>query len=450
MRRRPLSSQKGSVLVAVIGLVFILFVMLAADYVVVLSQIASSRSWDRRRQDRDARITVRAALREAYYLRAETAPNRSQDSLNQCVEAVLAGLSAQSAYSFLPTNPSPEPFAHAQYPDVSSYAGLTRTFDGNIEGAGSLMSFLHAPLISAAHYLGAIPFQFQGRHGAETFSVRVWSLPLSQFSVTAYGMPSLGESGVPTAPPSLVGYNELPRPLSIGNRLLVTTSDQSEDSTVTAEFHREDPVLDQSYRVKVSLAWNAYEWLWGDHYFTLATYAGASRSFEPSRDDWDDNPSFSGLSYDQVERTVTLDVALYPDDIFRVGPAGNNPVTITLINSGASGVNPPLVLLMDNDASAASMIVRSQLSSNPPVIFFLRNATFDFAVNNAFTQASIFLDPQSSVAANPGRTAVLTGSLAYYWQNSPFPGLTLAYRAVVTVQDTLAQRSPRAVVVSAF
>lgn len=443
------ASRRGSVLVAALGLIFILFTIMVGDYIAILSQVSSSRAWDRRRQDRDARLSVRAALREAYYLKAETAPNRSQADLNACVEAIMSTMPAQHGYTFLPAAPSPDPFVHQQYPSVSAYTGLTRGFDANIEGAGALMPFLHGPAISAAHYLGTIPFQFEGRGGQETFNVRVWSVPLSQFAVTAYGMPSLGEAGVPSAPPSLSGYQESPnRPMSFGHRLLVTTSDQSEDSTVAAEFTREEAVLDQSYRVRASLAWNAYEWLWGEHYYDLIAHAGAARSFEPSRLDWADNPEFVGLTFDQATRTVTIDLALYPEDILRVGPAGDTPVTVNVSHTALAGVNAPLVLLLDNNGSSSAMAVRLTLSQNPPAILLARNASVEF-LHATVHRISLFLDPESSVVPNPGRLASIAGSIAYYWQRSPFPGLNLRYAAIVASQDLLAQRSPRAIVVSA-
>ena len=304
--------------------------------------------------------------------------------------------------------------------------------------------------------------QAPGEDATYTVNADLFSVPLTNVDVVAYGLPSSGliPAQAPALPPGTVGSGV--------SALVVTSNDPGNDPTAFPDlFAPSGPEqLPYQYRNAASFAWNAYEYLWNIAYQDALLNAGKTQAdpgnqavsgtdptpptgalydfsvpaFDAANPgNYPCNPTIAGLSLSGS--TLTVDCSAVRSQVIAIVDA-EGVGTVNISGSASSGT--PFVLLIRNTAGAQGRTqVNFSGSNSRPVIFYLENANVVFT-GSPQIEGALFLDPTTSAAG----AVTWFGHLSFYGPASPLGTLALALNDDPAVKAALAPLAPRVLLVS--
>ena len=409
---------------------------------------------------------VAQVVKESILALRETAVMNSGSTIQAEIQQRLASLTfpAGVGVSLLssatvpphPFFPFVAPFVPAVSPLPLAQPAYFSTSPRGIAGMGGLFTSL--AIRGPATDLGRLVYTFSrgsaqapGEDWTYTVNADLFSVPLTNVDVVAYGLPASGSIPAcsPALPPGTFGSGV--------STLVVTSNNPANDPTAVPDLFVPggQEQLPYQFRNAASYSGNAYEYLWGSAYQDALLRAAARESdpanapatpgdpHPPAGAVYDfssaGNPSIAGVGV--AGNSVTIDCAAVQSQIVAiVDSEGIGSVTIT--GSPASG--PPFVLLVRNTAGGLGRTpVTFSGDNNRPAIFYLENAGVGFP-GSPQVAGALFLDP-TCVA-----TGAVTwfGHLSFYGAASPLAALDISVNDDPAVRTAVAALAPRVLLVS--
>jgi hypothetical protein len=409
---------------------------------------------------------VAQVVKESILALRETAVVNSVNSIQAEIQNRLTSLGFPAGVSVTPQSVPNVP-AHPFFPFVSPYVPAVSPLPlaqpayfssapRGLAGLGGLLSSLamQGPVTD----MGRLTYTFArtstqapGENATYTVNADLFSVPVTNVDLVAYGLPSSGL--IPAQAPSLA-----PGTLGGGvSTLVVTSNDPGNDPTAYPDlFAPSGPEqLPYQFRNAASFAWNAYEYLWNVAYQDALLGVARAESdpgntppsplqpTPPTGALYDfssaNNPTIAGLTV--VGNTVTVDCAAVQSQVVAIVDAeGAGRVLVT----GSAAAGSPFVLVIRNTAAGLGRTPVTFTGNNGrPAIFYLENAAAGFSGNPQF-EGALFLDPTTSV------TGAVTwfGHLSFYGPASPLGSLALTMNDDPAVKAALAPLAPRVLLVS--
>jgi hypothetical protein len=315
-------------------------------------------------------------------------------------------------------------------------------------------------LRSGAHYLGGAVWSFTraGSVAAETTQhpvvARFWSVPFSNWSAIAYGLPTLAAdgSGTPAAAPTGAPANIR---ADSAETLVLTRMRASSDPTVFTELvlqpgEGEPDRLPRFYRQLVSFAWDAWEFILSPFYYdVLVTAANADlhdfEGFAP--------PPIPGVTVDEMDEdslmVETNALPSSPDGRTLVVLDGRGTRRVDIVPGASSTLNTgPLVLVFrsfrgDPSDPSAQLTVNLSGIHDRTLLVYLWDSHL-ILTGSAEIGGGIILCPLARLSG----AGVLRGTLAWHGVN-PYPSPALIHTpAPSTVRTQLARIMPRALLLT--
>jgi hypothetical protein len=410
-------------------------------------------------------------VKESILAIGETAPATSGNSIQTEIQNRLgsmtfpAGVSvALNSADALPSNaffPFAAPAAAAQ---PSYFSSSPR----GIAGMGSLFTSLaiQGPVADLGRYVytfGRSSTLAPGESRTYTVNADLFSVPLTNLDVIAYGLPSSGT--IPSQAPSVpagVFANGV-------STLVVTSNNPANDPTAYPDLYAPQAgteVLPYQYRNAASWAWNAYEYLWNRTYQdglvntaqaepdpgnqtasgsdptppAGAVYDFSRPAFDPANPgNYPCNPTIAGVS--SSGNAITVDCSQVQSQVIAVVDSeGIGSVTIT--GSAASG-NPFILLIRNTAGGLGKTQVTFSGNNRRPAIFYLENSNVGFSADPQF-EGALFFDP-TTVASG---AVSWYGHFSFYGNASPLGTFPITMNDSPAVKDALAPLAPRVLLVS--
>lgn len=352
---------------------------------------------------------------------------------------VAVALNADNPLPSVPANPFyPNPVRPAcSQPAYFSASGATRP----VAGMGNLFTSLC--MLGPAADLGRISLAFKRTDSAApqenrayTVDADLFSVPLTNVDVVAYGLPSSGTIplAAPTVPPGFFGSDV--------SSLVVTSNNPSNDSTAFPDLFASSGAeqLPYQYRNAVSFSWNAYEYLWSSPYQNALLNAanGSIYNFAFPPDPSQPIPGVTPNGH-----SVTVDCSAVTGPILAIVQPSGDPQgigSVTVTGSPSSGL--PFILLIVSTAGAQIPVTFSG-DNNRPAIFYLESASVVFS-GNPQIQGALFLDPQTAASG----FVTWFGHLSFYSPANPLGSLHITMADSPSVKAALADLAPRVLLVS--
>jgi hypothetical protein len=438
---KTITSTRGDIGVFVAVMMVALLFTLAAMFQLSLAAFTTGAAWDVRRQRTVELHSVQVAVKEAVLAKIETAPVQSLNSLvteltNRVSSVADAGVTITGSLAnnaiVLPSNPqwpTATPIA-AAVPDFTTTAlsGIGRNLQG-ILSAGDIAD------------LGTRTFSFTetstsnlGETPTYQVSVRLFSVPLSNFTWIAYGQPDL-TGGVVTNPPTPPSFPATGP--ALGNSYtspLVHAYAVGQSGTFATMFSGTGTDLPYFYRDLVGLTWNAFEyWTSLTYQDSLLTAAGVAQTFDFGA------PGVlpSGVTWDGTRATLDIRATTSSVIVFVDATGGG----IVRLIGGATTATPVVVGIRNFTSTPTTIEIATNNART--VLLYAPNSAIRPLAANLNWRGEVLLFGNSSVAA-PGMT--VNGSVAYPQSFVSPPALTASPDA--QAQQDLEQIAPRALFVS--
>jgi hypothetical protein len=435
--------NRGMASVAVLIFSIVAVLILVANFNLNYAANASGDAFDTFNSEVVEKNGLAQIVKESILAVGETATTDSGNTLQTEIQNRLGSMSFPSGVSLALGTAVPAVPANPFFPSGTPAAvAQPAYFPGSplgIAGLGNLFTSLAAqgPIAN----LGGLAFTFNrtsanspGDNRSYTVNANVFSVPLTNVDVVAYGLPATGL--IPAAAPAVpAGF------FSSGVSCLVATSNNpSNDPTAYPDlFNPTGPEkLAYQFRNAVSFSWNAYEFLWSypyqDSLRNAATALGATYDFSAAQ-----NPVIPGVT--AAGNSIAIDCSAVQGSIVAVVDSeGIGSVTI----QGSAAAGSPFVLLIRNTAGTLG---RTQVNftgnNNRPAIFYLENSNVSFA-GNPQIQGALFLDPTTLAAGN----VTWFGHFSFYAPASPLGTLNITMSDTPSVKTALAALAPRVLLVS--
>lgn len=442
---------------AVIILLFIVATCLVmVSYALAMrAMFLASETSDQIRQVSIDRRVAEQIVNEALLGKLELAPTKTSAGVDVVIDSLLAQKNAAGqGVSIARSSTAPALPLHRYYPDVArptiqtasspGYATVLTSVDFQ---AAALMADGVAEVTTAGSPL-SWTFTRAGLTAAEnrviTVAARVWSIPISNWSFIAYGLPAtFGGAGIPRKSPTNT-ETVLASPSFNGRALLVTTlrpNPPYSDGDPTAFgmlYSAPGPgqaeTLPRYYRPLVSAAWNAWEYIWGSAYQTELLNAAGSNVY--------DCDAFTQAVLPGVSASgsvVSVDAAQVTGGcLVIVDGLGGRTVNF----SGGAGA-APLVLVIKNSTGTPTTLNISGTNTRTTLVYARDTAVVLQA--GATFNGGVFLDPYSSISGS----GTIQGVLAFHGVNSfPATGITVTSAPSPAVKADLDSICPRMVLVT--
>jgi len=477
-RSHPSRDERGMASLAVLIFAMVAVMILVANFKLNYAVSVSGDAFDTFNSQTIEKNGVAQVVKESILAVRETAVVNSSNSVQTEIQNRLGSLSFPAGVSValqssasVPSHPF-FPFVSPYFPTISplplAQPAYFSTSPRGLAGMGGLLNSLaiQGPITD----LGRLVYTFTrsstqapGEDWTYTVNADLFSVPLTNVDLVAYGLPSSGliPALAPTLPPGTVGSGV--------STLVVTSNNPSNDPTAYPDLFAPSgqEELPYQFRNAASFSWNAYEYLWNQTYQnalinaakaeadpanqttsttdptppTGALYDFSLPAFDPANPgNYPCNPTIAGFSASGFNLTVNCS-AVRSQVITIVDAEGVGTVTI----DGSPANGSPFVLLIRNTAGNLSHRTNVVFSGNNacPAIFYLENASVSF-VGDPQIEGALFLDP----------TTVATGSVSwfghfsFYGANSPLSTLSIAMNDDPAVKAALAPLAPRVLLVS--
>lgn len=444
--------------VAVLTFAIVAVLILVANFNLNYAVNSSSDAFDVFNSQLVEKNGIAQLVKESILAVAETAPVQSGNAIQTEIANRLSSLTFPAGVSVtldpvgsaaaVPANP----FYPAGTPALTS---LPAYFSASahtraVAGMGNLFTSLATQ--GPAADLGRISFTFQRNSSSNprdnrtyTVNADLFSVPLTNIDVVAYGLPSSGTipNASPTMPVSFFGPGV--------SALVVTSNNPINDPSAYPDLFNPtgEEQLPYQFRNAVSYAWNAYELLWSPAYQdSLLTAAGQATpanlpSPSPQGSVYDfsaaQEPVINGVS--AVGNAVTIDCAAVTAPAIAVVDA-EGVGSVTILGSGSSGL--PFVLLIRNTAGGLGRTSVTFTGNNSrPAIYYFENVSLGFT-GSPQIEGALFLDP-TTVAAG---SFTWFGHVSFYAPSNPLGATAATVNDSAAVKTALADLAPRVLLVS--
>ena len=441
---RPLRGESGMASVALFIFAMVSLLVLITNFTVDCAMSATSDAYDSFTSQLVEKNGLAQVVKESVLAIGETAAAPSANPLQVEIRNRLSSFSfppgvsvtldASAPLPAVPANPFfPSTPAAAQVPDFFAGAGIRP-----IAGMGNLLGSLCR--LGPVSDLGRLTVRFDRTSStspqdnrAYTVNADLFSVPLTNVDVVAYGLPITGAipPSAPPVPPGFFGADV--------SRLVVTSNSPANDPTACGDLWSSSGTerLPYQFRNAVSFAWTAYEFLWSSGY--QDTLLGEA-SLEGNLANFSSPPAQPVPGVTVSGTTATVDCASVTGPIVAiVDPAGGGTVNVTGSAAAAGG---PFILLVRNTAGVQTQVNFTGDNARPG-IFYLENAAVRFS-GNPQVQGAIFLDPLTSASGS----VTLFGHLSFYGAASPLAALSVTMADSPAVKAALVSVAPRVLLVS--
>lgn len=459
-------SNRGMASVAVLIFAIVAILILLANFKLNYAVSVSGDAFDTFNSQMVEKNGVAQVVKESILALRETAVVNSGNSIAGEIQNRLASLSFPPGVSLTletsaavpahPFFPFVSPFVPAVAPLPLAQPAYFSAAPRGLAGMGGLFSSLviQGPVTD----LGRLTYTFArtstqapGEDWTYLVNADLFSVPLTNIDVVAYGLPSSG--AIPAESPAVA-------PGSFGSgvsSLVVTSNNPANDPTAYPDlFVPAGPEqLPYQFRNAASVSWNAYEYLWNRSYQDALLNAALQESDPgntppsgpnpnpPTGAVYDfssaSNPTIAGLTV--AGNTVTVDCSAVQSQVVAIVDAAGVG-TVSILGSPAGG--SAFVLLLRNTAGGLGQTAVTFSGDNTrPGIFYLENASVTFAGGPQFAGA-LFLDP-TTVAAG---AVTWFGHFSFYGPASPLGTLAIAVNDDPAVKAAIAPLAPRVLLVS--
>jgi hypothetical protein len=431
--------NRGMVSVAVIVFAGIAMMVLVANYELNFAATTTGDAFDSFNSQMVEKNGVAQIVKESILAVEETAVVNSGNPIDTEIQNRLGSMTFPSdvtltldSWTAVPANPyfpvgSPLPTAQASY-FSSSPRGLA--------GMGALLTSLamQGPVAD----MGRLTYTFNrasstsGDSRTYTIYADLFSMPLTNLDVVAYGLPASGT--IPLAAPTV------PNGFTSGvSALVVTSNNPANDPTAYPDLYASGTIetLPYQYRDQMSCAWNAYEMIWSANYQNaLTAAAGLGGTYDLAAAI---HPPVAGLT--AVGSAITIDCSQVTSPVVAViDEAGT--ANLTILGSPVGG--SPFVLVVRNLAAALGQTaVTFSGSNNRPAIYYLENSNVTFA-GSPQIEGGLFFDPTTTGSGS----VTWFGHFSFYGAASPLATLGIAVNDAPAVKTALADIAPRVLLVS--
>jgi hypothetical protein len=454
MKFLKVNSRKGFLLFYVIVFVVVTYVALNTLLAYNINQVKTFLSLTGFKQDGVERDNLESLVKQAVLSGAEVVAVPSASALSGKIstrlstwlgqeaagQLVLGSVTGGSSLVWTPSNAWLNPpdllaaggfsggtyfFPYSNVPALSSFNTADFELGGNFVGIGQkTMSWLSSGVYS---YLGSLTAKFSrfsslgtGTVRRNTITCKLFSVPVTNFNLILYGLPSLKQS-YPESAPSWSGFSfaDDMRPFIVtGNKLLNDSTllpAASGDFSLIISSESYERVPFNAYRDEISLGFNFYDYLFNSP-DSPGSYQAALNSRAKQLDGvfLDYSQPNGGLTSSPVYLTqvsetsgipkiVTLDLSKIPASISLLeffDVLGNKELVI-LGASALSAVNLSPIYVYVNNATVGvpTTKVTLQGDNHRPVIILGNRMTLSFQSVSLWTGA-LFLGPDGGFSTS--------------------------------------------------
>lgn len=438
--------QRGNLAAVVVIMIVAITLMLASALNLTLSSFVLGSAWEvKRTRDVAARATA-AVVKDSILAKYEFSTDPDSRTLQTIVGNRVASIWVSSGPAISDTTDYTAFSAPstAQWPDVTPATATAMDFT-TTEGRGlgrNLQTLLSAGPVTD---LGTRSFSFSFTSGGDvssyTVSARLFSVPLTNFSLIPYADPS-ATGGVATSPPpepSFTRSSTLSAPLvhayTVGATNTFTDLWPSGSAGATMDN------LPLYYRDLVGLTWNAFT-AWRSDDFKNLLYiraVGSNSVYSFSTPSTIPTGLTGTVTYASGVAAVNLGSNSAPSLIVFEDSTGGGSVRL---DGATSGPTTPLVIVIRNQ-SATRTTVRLNGNNSRPVLIYAWNSTLTPSSAGVSFRGGILLFTNTVVSSSFN----VAGSLFYPQTSASAPAITVTPDA--TARTALATVAPRALLVSA-
>lgn len=440
------SKQRGVLTLYALFIIISIVIVLVALLAISRNVAVLSSSVDSTRQMSVEKRILEDVVWRAVMSKIGVAGENNTDPINDTIDSFLTHLNAGAGVTITRSATSPALPTCNMFPAsgvVSSSVPTLANYPLKYQTSSLIAS--RAALLTASplawRFTRAVSNTTENR--AYTVEANVWSVPLFNWPLIAYGLPATkGSAGVPKLAPTSAWATKLVSSVtSNGSTPLIVTTlkpGTSGDPTAFATLYRtpktgENEILPRYYQNLTAIAWDAWEYIWGKYQTQLAGYASSSGTYFDLRNPPATAPTGLTLS----GSTLTVDLALVSSKALTVVDATGGAV-VNLKGNSASAI----VLQVINRGSTKCTINVPSTATRPTALYAVNS---NVVLASASFNGAVFLDPTSTISG----TGTVRGMLAYY-ANTPQSSASSINLLPPdsALQTTLDAIVPRAVVVS--
>ncbi|HEX3729597.1 MAG TPA: hypothetical protein VHV47_07315 [Opitutaceae bacterium] len=469
-RFRP-ADRRGMASVAVLLFAMVAVFIIMANFKLNYAVSMSGDAFDTFNSQTVEKNGVAQIVKESLLAVGETAPAESGNSVQTEIQNRLGGMTFPAGVSLSLSsadNPPSNAFFPFATPAAASGPAYFSSAPRGVAGMGSLFTSLAmqgpvADLGRCNYVFGRASSRASGENWTYTIAADLFSVPLTNVDVVAYGLPSSGAvpTLAPTVPPGTFGSGV--------STLVVTSNNPANDPTAYPDLYAPQAgteTLPYQFRNAASFAWNAYEYLWNRTYQDGliaaaqaeadpgnqpvsgadptpphgAVYDFSLPAFDPANSgSYPCNPTIAGVS--ASGNTLTIDCSQVQSQVLAiVDSAGVGRVAV----NGTAVAGNPFILLVRNTAGALGQTRVTFAGDNSrPAIYYLENSNVGFSGDPAI-EGALFFDPSTV-----GSGAVSwTGHFSFYGNANPLGTLAISINDSLAVKEALAPLAPRVLLVS--
>ncbi|HVW21061.1 MAG TPA: hypothetical protein VHC86_07575 [Opitutaceae bacterium] len=465
------ADRRGMASVAVLLFAMVAVLVIMANFKLNYAVSMSGDAFDSFNSQTVEKNGIAQIVKESLLAVGETAPAASPNTVQTEIQDRLgsmtfpAGVSVSLSSADTPPSNGFFPFAA---PAAASEPAYFSSAPRGLAGMGGLLTSLamQGPVADLGRYnylFGRASARAPGESWTYAVAADLFSVPLTNVDVVAYGLPSSGTvpSQAPAVPPGTFGSGV--------STLVVTSNNPANDPTAYPDLYAPQggtEVLPYQFRNAASFSWNAYEYLW-NHTYQDGLLAAAQAEADPGNQpasgadptpphgavydfsvpafdpgnpgSYPCNPTISGVTVSG--NSLTIDCSQVQSQVIAiVDSEGAGHVTI----DGTTGTGNPFILLVRNTAGGLGKTQVTFAGDNGrPAIYYLENSNVAFSGDPAVAGA-LFFDP-TTVASG---TVSWTGHFSFYGNASPLGTLAISINDSLAVKEALAPLAPRVLLVS--
>jgi len=463
--------QRGMASVAVLLFAMVAVFILMANFKLNYAVSMSGDAFDTFHSQTVEKNGIAQIVKESILAIGETAPATSGNSIQTEIQNRLGSMTFPAGVS-VTLDSADTPPANSFFPFATPAAASPPAYFSSsprgIAGMGSLFTSLAvqgsvADLGRYAYTFDRTSTQAPGENRTYLVDADLFSVPLTNIDVVAYGLPSSGSipNQAPAVPAGTFGNGV--------STLVVTSNNPANDPTAYPDLYAPQAgteVLPYQYRNAASFTWNAYEYLWNRTYQDgLLNTAESERDpgnqvssgsdptppagalydfsvppFDPANPgNYPCNPTIAGVS--ASGHSVAIDCSQVQSQVIAiVDSEGTGSVTI----DGSAAGGAPFILLIRNTAGGLGKTQVAFAGNNSrPAIFYLENSNVGFSADPQI-EGALFFDP-TTVASG---AVNWFGHFSFYGNASPLATFPISMNDSPAVKDALAALAPRVLLVS--
>ena len=449
-RSRP-ANAGFSVFIVMLMIMSMILVMSAA-LLVTKGVFTMTQTVDIVRQASIEKRALAETVARSIQARIGTAAANATATLDSIIDAQLARMNAGAfGVTYARSAASPALPANRMFPDPARGAVTVPNFTTNpvkfqfasLMKDGAFEMTAGTPLTWTFTRTGSVSAENQ----TITVSARLWSVPISNFSLIGYGLPAKvsNGAGIPAKTPTNADTVLSSTAFTGGNGrgLLVTTlrpaptysngDTTAFDTLYIAPASGQSERLPRYYIAPAAFGWDTWEYTWGQsNIMTLVSSAG-SNTFDF---DAGSHPSVPGVTINSAN-SITIDLKNVSGSLITVlDAAGGRTVNVT---GSVAASGSALVVLVRNTSGFISNINLSGTNRRTTALYAVNNSV-NFTGSASFNGA-IFLDEVSTMTG----TGSVQGMIAFY-APSGYPAtasvtLTPASGSIKTDLDSITPRT---------